>query len=94
LSQITPLNSIPTNAQGDTNLTLNEYLALPAGHIVDFTDGQKLLADIAKNDLPSLTDEQAQLVKDYISVNLLHKSVSPNLVPQLDAKLVQLENSN
>lgn len=75
-------------------MTLNEYLALPTGHTVDFTDGQRLLADIAKNELPSLTDEQTQLLKDYISVNLLHKSVSPILIPELEAKLAQLESSD
>lgn len=75
-------------------MTLNDFLALPPGHTVDFTDGQRLLADIAENELPSLTDEQAQLLKDYISVNLLHESVSPILMPELEAKLVQLESSN
>jgi hypothetical protein len=75
-------------------MTLNEYLALPAGHDVNFTDGQRLLADIAKNDLPSLTDEQTQLLKEYILANLLHSSVSPNLKPELEAKLAQLESSN
>lgn len=75
-------------------MILSQFLALPPAHDVTFAEGQALLADIAKNDLPSLSDENAEMLLDYISLNLLHESVSPDLVPELEAKLALLEKTN